>query len=254
MLCAKQKSTGEIIEAYFASKSNAPFFCPECGDEVILKVGTEKVNYFAHINPLVCRYDAGESEAHRQCKLEIYHALLQQPNVEKAAMERPLGSNRPDVSAYINGVPVAVEIQISSLSIETLKFRTMEYARKGIYVLWLLLWKPELDHVSYVPRLWEKWVHAAYFGRAYYWISDLTVVSYHFETQLKYVPRKTWYSESGQKMKAGGYARRSKRHRSAIRGRTLNLAADFAPRHRDVWQSNEFAIPPAKIYMQTSQW
>ena len=35
MLRAKQKSTGEIIEAYFANKSQAPFSCPDCGDPVI---------------------------------------------------------------------------------------------------------------------------------------------------------------------------------------------------------------------------
>jgi competence protein CoiA len=56
-------------------KSNAPFFCPECGDEVALKTGTTKVNYFAHKTPLACRFDENESNAHRQCKLEIYQAL-----------------------------------------------------------------------------------------------------------------------------------------------------------------------------------
>jgi competence CoiA-like predicted nuclease len=101
MLCAKQKSTCEIVTAYFASKTNAPFFCPVCGDEVILKTGATKVNYFAHKNPLVCKYAANESAEHRQCKFEIYQALLRQPNVEKAAMERPLGTNRPDVNHFL---------------------------------------------------------------------------------------------------------------------------------------------------------
>ena len=249
MLCARQKSTGEIITAYFASKTNAPFFCPECGDEVILKIGTEKINYFAHKNPLVCRYDANESAEHRQCKFEIYQALLRQPNVEKAAMERPLGSNRPDVSAYINGNPVAIEIQISSLSGETIKFRTMEYARKGIYVLWLLLWTPELAERRYTPRLWEKWIHATYFGNVYYWIEGLTVACYNFEPSLKSIPRKSWYSKDGKTINAGGYSRRSKRCRTAIRGETLNLANDFAPIDRDWWEGNGITIPFAKLFM-----
>jgi predicted RNA-binding Zn-ribbon protein involved in translation (DUF1610 family) len=97
MLCAKQKSTGEIVTEYLASKSNAPFFCPECGDEVILKAGATKVNYFTHKNPLVGRYDSNESAAHPQCKYEIYQKLLRQPNVEKPAMKRPLGANRPAI-------------------------------------------------------------------------------------------------------------------------------------------------------------
>jgi competence protein CoiA len=249
MLCAKRKSDGQIVAAYRESKSNAPFFCPECGDEVILKIGTEKVNYFAHRNPLVCRFDANESEDHRQCKFQIYQALLRQPNVEKAAMERPLGTNRPDISAYINGVPVAIEIQISSLSEETIQHRTMEYARKGIYVLWLLLWTPDLTDPRYTPRLWEKWIHAAYFGRVYYWIEDLSIACYRFEPSLKSVPKKSWYSADGKKMTGGGYSRRSKRYRTAIRGETLNLARDFAPKDRDWWQGNGITIPFAKLFM-----
>ena len=250
MLCAQRKLTGEIVTAYLSSKEHAPFLCPECGDPVILKSGTEKVNYFAHLNPLVCRFDTNESDAHRQCKFEIYHALLRQSNVEKAAMERPLGTNRPDVSAYINGVPVAIEIQISSLSEETIKRRTMEYARKGIYVLWLLLWTPDLAAARYAPRSWEKWIHTTYFGHVYYWIEELSIASYHFEPSLKSVPHKTWYSAKGKKITAGGYSRRSKRHRTAIRKATLNLVTDFVPKERDWWEGNGITIPFARIFIQ----
>jgi competence protein CoiA len=249
MLCAKRKSDGQNVTAYMESKTNAPFFCLVCGDEVVLKTGATKVNYFAHRNLLVCRFDANESAEHRQCKLEIYQSLLKQPNVEKAAIERPLGSNRPDVSAYINGIPVAIEIQISSLSEEMIKFRTMEYARKGIYVLWLLLWTPDLTNKRYTPKLWEKWIHAAYFGRVYYWIEGLTVASYNFEPSLKSVPSKSWSSERGKKITAGGYSRRSKRYRTAIRGETLNLAKDFAPKDRDWWEGNGITIPFARLYI-----
>ena len=250
MLCAKQKSTGEIVTAYLALKTDAPFFCPECCDVVVLKSGTGKVNHFAHVNPLVCRFDANESEEHRQCKFQIYQALLRQPNVEKAAMERPLGTNRPDISAYINGVPVAIEIQISSLSEETIKHRTMEYARKGIYILWLLLWTPDLTDTRYTPRLWEKWIHTTYFGHVYYWIEELTIASYHFEPSLKSVPQKTWYSSKGKKITAGGYSRRSKRHRTAVRGETLNLVRDFVPKERDWWEGNGITMPFARIFIE----
>jgi competence protein CoiA len=78
-------------------------------------------------------------------------------------------------------------------------------SKKGIYVLWLLQWKPELDGGRYAPRLWEKWIHAAYFGRVYYWIQGLDVVSYTFEPSLKSIPKTTWYSKKGEKMTGGGY-------------------------------------------------
>jgi len=51
--------------------------------------------------------------------------------------------------------------------------RTIQYAQKGIYVLWLLLWTPKLNAQRYSPKLWEKWIHAAYYGRVYYWIEGL---------------------------------------------------------------------------------
>jgi len=250
MLCAKQKSTGEIVTSYLASKAHGPFVCPDCGDEVVLKAGRHAINHFAHVNPLACRYAENESEEHRRCKMEIFQALSQEPRAHSAMLERPLGTNRPDVSAYINGVLVAIEVQISSLSLETITRRTIEYARKGIYVLWLLQWTPNLNIPRYTPQLWEKWIHIAYFGRVYYWIEGLTVASYHFDPHFKSVPRKTWHSEDGDKMTGGGYSRRSKRHRTAIPGKTLNLATDFVPRNRDWWEGNGITVPDAKLFME----
>src|SRR5579862_6867530 len=84
MLRAKQKLTGEIIEAYFANKAQAPFYCPDCGDMVLLKTGRTKVNYFAHVNPLTCQFNTGESEAHENCKMQIFEALKQHPRVSNA--------------------------------------------------------------------------------------------------------------------------------------------------------------------------
>ena len=250
MLSAKRKSDGEVVAAYFESKRNAPFLCLDCNEEVVLKIGRRNVNHFAHANPLACKYAEGESEAHRLCKMEIYEALKREPNVSDVVLERPLGPIRPDVSAYINGVKVGIEVQISSLSVETIMRRTIDYHRKGIYVLWLLQWTPKLDAERYTPRLWEKWIHAAYFGRVYYWTHDLQVVSYHFDPKHKTIPKKTWYSEDGKKVSAGGYSVRFKRHRKAIRGRTLNLARDFAPRMREWWEGGGVKVPDAKLFMQ----
>lgn len=249
MLSARRKSDGQTVTAYLESKRNAPFLCPDCGEEVVLKTGRRRINHFAHVNPLACRFAEGESEAHRYCKREIYEALLQTPGVTDAAMERPLGSNRPDVSAYVHGVPVAIEVQMSSLSLETIMRRTIDYHQKGIYVLWLLQWSSKLDAGRYTPRLWEKWVHAAYFGRVYYWLEGLQVVSYTFEPSLKSLPKKTWYARSGKKMTGGGYTRRLKRHRIAARGAMLNLAKDFYAHDRFWWEGNGLKVPDAKIFL-----
>jgi competence protein CoiA len=185
--------------------------------------------------------------------MEIFMALKSAAGVSDVAMERPLGANRPDVSAMIRGVPVAIEIQISSLSVETIMSRTIDYYRKGIYVLWLLQWTPKLDGKRYAPAVWERWIHAAYYGRVYYWLKGLEVVSYSFEPSLKSVPKKTWHDESGRKMTAGGYSRRLKRHRAAIRGDTLNLINDFSPKDRLWWEGNGVKVPDAKLFIQNQR-
>jgi competence protein CoiA len=250
MLSAKRTSDGQTVHAYFESKTNAPYVCLVCDDEVVLKTGKLRINYFAHINPLTCHFGKSESETHRRCKMEIYEALLQMPNVQNVALERPLDTVRPDVSAYINGFPVAIEVQISSLSIETIMRRTIDYHRKGIYVLWLLQWTPALDAARYAPKPWEKWIHAAYFGRVYYWTGGLNVVSYQFEPSFKTIPQKSWYAKDGRKITGGGYSVRSKRFKAAIRGKTLNLATDFGPKERSWWGTGDVKVPDAKLFME----
>ncbi len=249
MLSARRKSDGETVHAYFESSRNGPFACLTCNEEVILKTGRQRVNHFAHANPMACKFATGESEDHRRCKLEIYKALQDESGISNVALERQIGNGRADVSAEIRGTPVAIEVQISSLSLETIMRRTIEYARDGIYVLWLLQWTPELDRGRYAPSLWEKWIHAAYFGRVYYWTSGLNVISYHFDPHFKSVPRKTWHSESGERISAGGYSRRSIRYRTPVRDRTLNIATDFVPQERFWWEGNGLKVPDAKLWM-----
>src|SRR5690349_8020722 len=99
MLTAKRKSDGMTVAAYFERKSNGPFTCLDCHEEVILKTGRNRVNHFAHANPIACKFATSESEIHRRCKLEIFNALQNAPGVGDVALERSLGEVRPDVSA-----------------------------------------------------------------------------------------------------------------------------------------------------------
>jgi competence protein CoiA len=253
MLCARRKSDGQTVNAYFESKRNGPFACLVCREEVILKTGRSRINHFAHANPIACKFAEGESDEHRRCKTEIFLALQKAPRVSDVILERPLETVRPDVSAIINGTPVAIEVQLSSLSIETIMRRTIDYAQRGIYVLWLLQWTPNLDSNRYSPRLWEKWIHAAYFGRVYYWIEGLTVASYHFDPNFKSIPQKSWYSKDNRKMAGGGYSVRTKRYRTPVRGETLNLVRDFAPKERYWWEGNGLKVPDAKLFMHDTR-
>src|SRR4051812_7835814 len=104
MLSAKRKSDGKTVLAYFEKRSNGPFLCADCKQEVILKSGKRKVDHFAHADPFACERTASESDEHRRCKLEIYKALKEQVNVRDVALERALGPVRPDIFAYIDDV------------------------------------------------------------------------------------------------------------------------------------------------------
>jgi competence protein CoiA len=253
MVSAKRTNSNNADAPGWRMKPGVGFLCPACGRAVISRKSRIGKDGSFQKRRCICTYAGGETEAHRHCKMEIFKALQKQPGVHNPMLERPLGTNRPDVSVEINGVPVAIEVQISSLLRETIQRRTIEYARKGIYVLWLLRWTPKLDGRSYSPALWEKWIHAAYFGRVYYWIEGLTVVSYHFDTNHRTVPKKSWHAENGKKMTAGGYSRRSKRYRTAVRGKTFNIATDFALRERFWWEGNGLKVPDAKLFMDRQQ-
>lgn len=253
MLSAKRTIDGTIVYAPFESKKNGPFTCAVCNDEVILKCGRDKANHFAHTNPRSCDYAVNESDEHLRCKMELYDALCDSPGVRSVAIERPLGSVRPDVSAYINGVPVAIEIQISSLSVETIRMRTVEYHRKGIYVLWLLPWREELNNPRYAPSNWEKWLHAAYFGHVYYWHRGLEIASYHFEPCLKSTRASSWYDRDGERQVSKGFTRRMKRWRTPVRNRILHLLRDFEPRTRSFWEGSGVVVPDAKLFMEKSR-
>jgi competence protein CoiA len=251
MLTAIRKSDGTSVRAHTASRMEGPFLCPECRELVVLKRSEIRLTHFSHSKSSLCS-SAGETETHRRCKIEIYQALLKHPNATDVFLEKSLATARPDVSATVHGVHVAIEVQVSDLSMETIMRRTQEYATRGIYVLWLLQWTPYLDGPRYSPRLWEKWIHAAYFGRVYYWVKGLTVVPYHFEPHLKHVPARIWFTKTGQKVKVGGYGQRSKRYRSPVHRRPLNLVRDFGPRERDWWYgpgSNRI-VPKAKLFME----
>lgn len=250
MVSARRKSDGQTVYAYYESKKNGPFACAICNEEVILKAGRSKANHFAHANPSACEYAIHESEDHLRCKMEIFEALLQEPGVVDAQLERPLGTVRPDISAYIHGVAVAIEIQISALSTETILNRTIEYNKKGIAVLWLLLWTPELDAPRYSPALWERWIHACFFGRVYYWLRDLEVVSYRFEPGLKSIPPKAWFKKDGTKVQSRGFTQRLKRWRTPVRERVLHLVRDFGPKQRYWWENNGIKVPDARLYLQ----
>lgn len=238
MLTAVRQKDQRKIGAWEVEKRDGPFECHCCGSLLTLRRGGIKAPHFAHQPPVTCEYGTGESEEHRRCKLEIYEHLVAHPHVAKCEMERRLDKVRPDVSAYLNGVPVAIEVQISTLSLEKINARTAEYARLGIYLIWLPVYTQSLEKNLYRPRPWERWLHAAYFGRIYYWINALNVLPVHL--------RDYYVNRQGR---TRNYQTRSNL-KIPISGQLVNLVDDFRAIRRDEFKAaNAIFIPRSKLFI-----
>lgn len=187
MLTSIRQSDDHKVYARDVEKTDAPFKCPVCGGETVLHKGAVKVHHFAHKPPVFCEYGKGESEAHRQCKQSIYDALKVAPGVTEGELEKNFGRVVSDVFFIFNGMRVAIEVQISNLTINQIIERTEAYNDLGIYILWMPLFASKLDSKVYAPKLWEKWLHTAYFGRIYYWLEGLSAIAIHFSEHLLWV-------------------------------------------------------------------
>ena len=243
MLTSIRQSDSCKVYAKDADKSAAPFECPVCGGETILRKGRFKIHHFAHKPPVFCAYGKGESEAHRNCKQSIFEALKVSPSITECELEKNFGRVVSDVFFVLDDRKVAIEVQVSNLTMNRIIERTEAYNDLGIYVLWLPLFNRKLNEAPYAPKSWEKWLHATYFGRVYYWLEGLSVIPIHYSEYL------LWVEETDY---GGGYNRKSKRYRTPECGSILNILNDFDFRSRSAWEGSGIYIPHCKLLVENS--
>lgn len=115
------------------------FFCPECKEEVILKIGTKRISHFSHKKGSVCieSYER-ESEYHLKGKLQIFKWLHSQDvNPVLEDYEQAI-AQRPDISFIYNGSKYAIEYQCSPIPTELFLKRTFTYTKANIIPIWIL--------------------------------------------------------------------------------------------------------------------
>lgn len=216
-----------------AQREDGPFFCPGCCQPVILKQGRTRAAHFAHQPESICTYqEQGESEEHREAKLAIYQALSTVPGVANLQLEHYLQDVRPDLFFCYKGSNVAIEVQLSTLSIDLLERRTLAYASKHVAVLWTPPLPSDVDEERYAPRDWERYLHGLYYGRVYYWTQgqDLQPISF----------KPYWLAPS-----LYASERRSKRFVTPVWQPAICLT-ELAPVWRNAWGQ----FPHAKLWCQ----
>ena len=248
MLVACLKGTSSRVNAWQAERAHGPFSCPACGEDVVLHKGMIRAHHFAHKANSDCQHGAGETDLHRQAKMQIYQALSCIPAL-RCDLEVPLVGVRADV--FVRSVSTkrsyAIEVQISQLTMAQTIERTKRYAKLGVYVLWLFEWKPELLTRQYAPSLKERWAHALNFGWVYYWRGGDEVTPVKFAKYMLYRPESTWY-EQGEEQSAGGFEYASKRFRTPQAARKpLCISTDFQGVDRAAWTGGDIVIPACKI-------
>lgn len=249
MLCGKRDMDNKKVFAAESIKTDGPFSCLGCGVALVLKKGNIKIHHFAHKPPYTCARGEGETEEHRRCKQAIYFELLNQDNVSKVELEYDLGTAIADVYAVIDGVHVAIEIQRSNLSVNEIVRRTKEYTRLKVNVLWVALHNSRLLQDKFSPSAWEKWCHAAYYGRVYYWTEGIKLTPYHFGDYKLHVPSSTFFEPGGNEVSYGGYDKYSKRYRTPIKGPVVDIAKSFNSQFKKSWSGGSIIIPDCKLYI-----
>lgn len=115
------------------------FFCPECQEEVILKIGTKRITHFAHKKGSICTesYER-ESEYHLQGKLQLFKWLHMQGVKPVLEQYEQSIAQRQDIGFVYNGSKYAIEFQCSPIPPDLFIKRTITYEKANIIPIWIL--------------------------------------------------------------------------------------------------------------------
>ncbi|MGV2940834.1 competence protein CoiA [Mesobacillus sp. LC4] len=119
-------------------RSSEKFHCPECGEEVIMKLGSKKSWHFSHLAGGSCEYEYDrESEYHRSGKLALYNWLKKQGINAVLESYDPLMKQKPDIAFEFQNQKYAIEFQCSVIPAEIFEKRTKTYFGHGVIPIWI---------------------------------------------------------------------------------------------------------------------
>jgi competence protein CoiA len=259
---ARRFADHRVVSAFDVTKQEGPFFCPDCYSDAIVRKCIEKRDHFAHEAPLSPAVGGLESQLHLNCKEEMLAALKSKHADGNWAIERPLPAKkkgklqipelRPDISGRVDGDPLVIEVQASAMSISQIIKRTTAYANWGISMLWIVPLKKPLGAGAFRPRLYERYFHAMYFGRTYYWWPGMgtQLLPVHYGTEMRHIPYSEWYEQGGELVTVGGYDKAYKAIKRPEQGPPVCISADCAPIARNpfVPENKKKTVPTCLLW------
>lgn len=258
-LWAKIRATNRPIHASVANKEDGPFYCPDTYEELIIRKCVEKIDHFAYKSRLSPVYGTAESKLHYECKMEICNELKKIFQNGNWDVERTIPPNKdkgfeklvPDISGRINGKPVVIEVQASSLTLPKILKRVNGYFLRNVSILWIVPLKEDLGCETFRPRQYERYLHSMYYGRVYYWQKGhgLTLTPVHFDGADRYIEESHWFEEDGTECSAGGYYKRYKTIFKPNFGERVNIK-DFIIHEREEFipENEDKTIPRSLIF------
>lgn len=165
MLTGIRKSDGSKVVADHSPKSSIEtYYCDYCGSELVHHKSEAriKIGHFKHkAQRTDCPNNSNESELHLKVKLAIYDYIDETNQYVNLELEKWICNKtiRPDVYCESKeGQRIAIEVQASSLTIDTIQKRTLKYYKEGVYVLWVLPFAKRRFIYS-DPFIKEPWAH-----------------------------------------------------------------------------------------------
>lgn len=117
------------------------FYCPQCDEKVILKIGDVKIPHFAHGHQTTCQtlFTEGESAVHLAGKQQLYTFFQQNTpyDVQLEPYVKEL-AQRPDLLIETATEKHPIEFQCSHIPVSLIAARTKGYHKAGMRPIWLL--------------------------------------------------------------------------------------------------------------------
>ncbi|WCL56544.1 competence protein CoiA family protein [Bacillus safensis] len=119
-------------------RTTCKFYCPECREEVQLKLGEHRVYHFAHKQLTACPVASGETAYHQAGKEAIMNWLRRLGY--KPALEKYMSKihQRPDVTVSTGSAVYAIEFQCANISRQELRRRTAGFREAGLLPIWMI--------------------------------------------------------------------------------------------------------------------